>query len=278
MKEGDKPRDWVDILAKLLPGVGAIIAGIFIPLVIHVNSERNRSNQLYAEIVSKREISDSELRAKMFENLIKSFFGSTSQQKSNTERLTLLRLLALNFHESFDLKPLFEGLESGLNNNEKERLRDIAREIAGKQKAQLSSVKEGRVFEETLYQGWENGKMIPPGDRGSYKGHRLGIEVNEIGENNDYALLSVKDIPDGNDVGDTVNINFKVGFYDLPFIDNTKLFNTTRFAIMLNGVKKDQDGKKAVNIKIIFFPESYMTSRDRPYLDEMIGQLRKSKG
>jgi hypothetical protein len=46
----------------LLPGIGAVIAGILIPLVIHVGSERNRSNQLYVEIVSKREAADSELR------------------------------------------------------------------------------------------------------------------------------------------------------------------------------------------------------------------------
>ena len=65
METKDKSRDWVDTLAKLLPGIGAIIAGIFIPLVIHINAERSRSNQLYTEIVSKREMADTELRAKM---------------------------------------------------------------------------------------------------------------------------------------------------------------------------------------------------------------------
>ena len=65
METGDKSRDWVDTLAKLLPGIGAIIAGIFIPLVIHINAERSWSNQLYTKIVSKREMADTELRAKM---------------------------------------------------------------------------------------------------------------------------------------------------------------------------------------------------------------------
>lgn len=277
MVKGNERRDWIDILAKLLPGAGAIIAGILIPLVIHINSEKNRNNQLYAEIVSKREISDSELRAKMFENLIKSFFSNVPQQTSNIERITLLRLIALNFHEFFDLKPLFEELETQLKENEIEKLRGIASEIVGKQEAQLSSVNEGMVYEETLYEGWENGKMIPPGDKAPYKGHRLGIEIVEIGENDSYAKLSVKDIPEGKDTGDNVNIKFRLGYYDLPFIDNTKLFNSTRFAIILKKILKDEHGKKAVNIKIIFFPESYMTSRDRPYLDEMLGQLMKNK-
>jgi anthranilate/para-aminobenzoate synthase component II len=37
--------------------------------------------------------------------------------------------------------------------------------------------------------------------------------------------------------------------------------------------KSDAMEKKAATIKIIFFPESYMSSRDRPYLDEMLQQL-----
>lgn len=278
MENKNKQKNWVDILAKLLPGIGAIIAGIFIPLVININAERNRSNQLYAEIVSKREVSDSELRARMFENLIKTFFGSPSQQKPNKEKLTLLRLLALNFHESFDLKPLFEELEPELTDKEKYKLKEIAREISRKQEAMLSQVKEGIVFEKTLYQGEENGIMVPPSGQAAYKGHRLGITVPEIGKGDNYARLRVIDMPEKNeDVGDIAEVIFNLSYYDMPFIDNTKLFNNARFAITLKEIVKDQEGKKAANIKIIFFPETYMSSRDRPYLDEMLEQLMKSK-
>ncbi|HEB73712.1 MAG TPA: hypothetical protein ENJ03_00630 [Candidatus Desulfofervidus auxilii] len=63
----------------------------------------------------------------------------------------------------------------------------------------------------------------------------------------------------------------------MPFIDNTKLFNATRFAITLKDIVMDEKQKKAARIKIIFFPETYMSTRDRPYLDEMLQQLRKSK-
>jgi len=279
METRDKSRDWVDTLAKLLPGIGAIIAGIFIPLVIHINAERSRSNQLYTEIVSKREMADTELRAKMFENLIKCFFGSISQQKTNKEKLTLLRLLALNFHEFFDLKPLFEELETELGEiEEKNKLREIAKEIAGKQEALLSHIKEGMVFERVLYEGEENGIIVPPEDMNPYRDHRLGIVLKEIGQNEAYVKLHVIDIPEGvKDVGETAELGFEVSFYDMPFIDNTKLFNTTRFAITLKDIVMDEKQKKAARIKIIFFPESYMSTRDRPYLDEMLQQLRKSK-
>ena len=278
MEAKNKSRDWVNILAKLLPGIGAIIAGIFIPLVIHINAERSRSNQLYTEIVSKREMADTELRAKMFENLIKCFFGSTSKQKTDKEKLTLLRLLALNFHEFFDLKPLFEELESELEEGDRYKLREIATEIAGKQEALLSHIKEGMVFERVLYEGEENGIIVPPEDMNPYRDHRLGIVLTEIGQNEAYVKLHVIDIPEGvKDVGETTDVNFEVSFYDMPFIDNTKLFNATRFAITLKDIVLDKTQRRAARIKIIFFPESYMSTRDRPYLDEMLQQLRNSK-
>ncbi|MDL1977966.1 MAG: hypothetical protein LWX52_07725 [Deltaproteobacteria bacterium] len=277
MKDKDRSEGRIDTFAKLLPGIGAIIAGIFIPLVIHINGERSRSNQLYAEIVSKREMADTELRAKMFENLISCFFGDTSEQRSDNEKLTFLRLLALNFHESFDLKPLFESLEHGLAPEERYKVREIAKEVAGKQEAMLSHIEEGMTFNAILPEGGST--IAPHEDRESYNGHRLGIEVEEIGENDKYVRLHVIDIPENKDAGDIVDINFKVTPYDMPFVDNTKLFNGTRFAVVLKEIVRDTSDameKKAVTIKIIFFPERYMSSRDRPYLDEMLQQLRKT--
>ncbi|GAB61876.1 MAG: hypothetical protein DWB56_08225 [Candidatus Jettenia sp.] len=279
MEKKNKSITWVDAVAKILPGIGAIIAGVFIPLVIHINAERNRSNQLYAEIVSKREVADSELRARMFENLITVFSGNSSHQKSNGEKINLLHLLALNFHESFNLKPLFEGLESELSDKERERLRGIAKEIGKKQEAMLSQIQEGMFFVKTLYEGTEYGIMVPPETEAAYRGHRLGIEVTEISENNDYAKLHVWDIPDivqeNAHIGKIADVEFSLSDYDMPFVDNTKLFNNARFAITLHKIAVDEKGKKAVTIDIIFFPETYMNSRDRPYLDEMLEQLRK---
>ena len=272
----NKNRDWIDVSAKLLPGIGAILAGILIPLVIHISSEENRKSQLYVEIVSKREVADSELRAKMFDTLIKFFYGNVSQLKSNNEKLTSLHLLALNFHESFDLKPLFEGIKSQLSPAEVTKLRDIVAEIAGKQEAMLSQVKEGRVFEETVPSG--GSILLPPEEQPAYMGHRLGIEVEEIGQDGDFARLRVVDMPDENrNIAENAVLKFKLSYCDLPFIDNTKLFDHARFAITLKRVVTDEEKRKAVNLKVIFFPETYMSSRDRPFLDEILNKLKENK-
>lgn len=277
-------RSWVDTLARLLPGIGAVIAGIFIPLVINHNAESNRNHQLYVDIISKREVADSELRAKMFENLIASFFGDISKGKSDNERLTKLRLIALNFHENFDFKPLFESLESEFLEEEKvlklEQLRDIAREIVGKQEALLSQVKEGRVFSKIIKEGAENGVVIPPNcppdSQAAYMGHRLGIILTKIATDERSVHIKLLDFPEKEtEVAENIEVEFNVSHFDLPFIDNTKLFNGTRFAFTFKGVVIDSsDGERAAALKIMFFPESYMSSRDRPFLDEMLEYLK----
>ncbi|MBP1698667.1 MAG: hypothetical protein H6Q41_3855 [Deltaproteobacteria bacterium] len=274
MEKQSRLRGWMETVAKLLPGIGAVIAGILIPLVIQTSGEKSRNHQLYAEIVSRREVSDTELRAKMFENLIKSFFGDGQGKQTNSQKLTLLRLLALNFHEFFNLEPLFDQLESELGTKEeKERLREIAREIVSKQEAMLSQVEEGRVFTETAFEGEQNGIMVPSAEKPAYRGHRLGIKILEIGKSNDYAIAQVEDIPEGRtDIGTIVTIRFKLNYYDTPFIENTKLSNSVRFAITLQHIGTIED-RKIVQMKVIFLPETYMSARDRPYLEEMLRQL-----
>ncbi len=277
MKKHSRHRNWLDTVSKLLTGVGTVIASVFIPLAINCNSERNRSNQLYAQIVSERERADSELRAKMFENLINSFFTDDSTRKTGRQRLMLLRLLALNFHESFNLKPIFEGLEPELKKNEKEKLKEIAKEIIGTQEAALSQIIDGAVYEKTLFEGEENGIMVPADTEAAYNGHRLGVEATKIDTNKGSVELHVFDIPADNvKIGMSVDINFKASNYDMPFIDNTKLFNNTRFAVTLKQIGIDSVSlKNVVTLKIIFFPETYMSGRDRPYLDEMLEKIKQ---
>ncbi len=83
----------------------------------------------------------------------------------------------------------------------------------------------------------------------------------------------MEDIPEGRtDVGTTVRIPFKLNYYDTPFIENTKLSNNVRFTITLQNIGTITN-RKIVQMKVIFLPETYMSARDRPYLEEMLRQL-----
>lgn len=61
--------------------------------------------QLYAQLMSQREQSDSALRKDMFRAILESFLKESS--KSLDEQVLNLELLAYNFHDALDLKPLF---------------------------------------------------------------------------------------------------------------------------------------------------------------------------
>jgi hypothetical protein len=270
MGNEDKPKSWVDSLAKLLPGIAAIIAGVLIPLVLSANADHSRRFQLYTEILSRREVADSDLRAKMFEKLTTYYYGTSVDSLDSSRKLTLLRLLALNFHDCFDLKPLYESLEKDLSDSDRVILRDIADEVRSKQVSLLSQVKEGRTFAGHLLDG--DGVLIPPENDSAYNDHRLAIEVKKIGDG--YARMRVVDIFRNIDEGD---FTFKLDHYDMPFTDNTRLSNETRFAIVLDQISYEaiegDTADCAVDFKVMFFPESYMSSRDRPFLDEMLKQL-----
>ncbi len=94
--------DWLDVAAKLVGAFAVLGVAIF------ANSLQSRLTGI--SIQSQREQADSQLRASMFSSLIGPIVGP---QKDGTpiaasrEEL-LAELLALNFHESFELKPLME--------------------------------------------------------------------------------------------------------------------------------------------------------------------------
>jgi len=94
--------DWLDVVAKLVGAFAVLGVAVF------ANSLQSRLTGI--SIQSQREQADTQLRANMFNSLIGPIVGP---QKDGTpvsaarEEL-LAELLALNFHESFELKPLME--------------------------------------------------------------------------------------------------------------------------------------------------------------------------
>jgi hypothetical protein len=77
-----------------------------------------------------------------------------------------------------------------------------------------------------------------------------------------------------NDPYDFWSKEFWVGFYDFPMIDNTRLVNGYRFAIVLNNFDKENG---SANITMIYFPGTYASLKERPYYDEMVNELINSR-
>src|SRR5262245_57126374 len=144
-----KLTDILDAAAKLI-GAGAIVAATIV-------ANRYQSSMTASNLLSQREQADSSLRAGMFHDLIGPVVGGEKNNGNipvNRERL-LVELLALNFYEHFELKPIMLHVDSRLareditemdqtqRENARESLRSIARRVGQRQLAMLTKVESG---------------------------------------------------------------------------------------------------------------------------------------
>jgi hypothetical protein len=138
-----KPRllDWLEVLAKLLGASAVLVVALF------ANSLQSRLTGV--SIQSQREQAESQLRASMFNSLISPISGPSGDKPMTVDReLILTELLALNFNENFEMKPLMEHAIQRLatepmgkpkeGEDPREALWSIARRIAERQKASIA--------------------------------------------------------------------------------------------------------------------------------------------
>src|SRR5437764_2223266 len=131
--------DWVEALAKLIGASAVVLVALF------ANSLQSRLTGV--SIQSQREQAESQLRASMFNSLISPIAGpQRGDQPMPVDReLILTELLALNFNENFEMKPLMDDAVQRLGAEKKgkegkdprEPLWSIARRIAERQKAAI---------------------------------------------------------------------------------------------------------------------------------------------
>src|SRR5437868_12789792 len=109
--------DWVEALAKLVGASAVVLVALF------ANSLQSRLTGV--SIQSQREQAESQLRASMFSSLITPISGpQTGDRPMPADREVILtELLALNFNENFEMKPLME-----------DAIKRLATETAGKSK------------------------------------------------------------------------------------------------------------------------------------------------
>jgi hypothetical protein len=65
-------------------------------------------------------------------------------------------------------------------------------------------------------------------------------------------------------------VNFHVGYYDFPMIDNTRLSNDQRAAVVLNNFLPGV----AADVSLVLFPGSYSSLKEHISIDEAVEKLR----
>lgn len=170
-KENNKKDRW-DKVAILLRPVGGLLTALMIAYIGFMSNGYLASRQqneirtrLYTELISQREESESALRKDMFTCIIGSFLNPDSATLE--EKVLKLELLVYNFHESFNLKPLFIHITKQIDEDKdtkdsiktefKDRVSEAAREITAKQLAILANAGETwmvHIFLDTLNNEW----------------------------------------------------------------------------------------------------------------------------
>jgi hypothetical protein len=285
-----KSRDKWDKLDIILRFAGALGTAVVVGCVgffgSHFLARREDAEtdlRLYTELMSKREESDTSLRKEMFNSIITNFLKPAAREQPDQTVLNL-ELLAYNFHDSLDLGPLFKDVYKTLDKNRDqnveyiERLKKVTREVITKQVAMLSEAggkrDVGIVFTEL---DTHPGGVTVFDDVISVKSNELGgtptqkqVRIEVLGFDRERKELRVRLIvktPPDTDEADAV---FWVGFFDFPMLDNVRLPQGNRCAIVLNDFEDE-----SADFTFVYFPGSRASLKEKPYYDEIIHNLRK---
>jgi len=279
-------RDAWDKAEIILHPVGGLLTALAIALFGYFSSDYlNRrqaidtNTRLYTELMSRREESESALRKDMFVSIINSFLRPSGGDLDSD--VLNLELLAYNFHESLNLKPLFLDLKRKLDKAEKkttstegraeiagyeERLDRVAREIARKQMIVLEGV--GKNFDRTVDLTQDPaGTTLEPGTL-VLDGVKTTVSIDIQGidrKSREIGVTLTIETPDPTQGRQTKMADFTVSYFDFPMIDNTRLDKGQRVAVVLNSFN-DQ----SADLTVVLFPGEYASLKEKPYYNEVI--------
>jgi hypothetical protein len=284
-------KDFWDRLQIILSPLGGLLTAVAVASLGFIGSrtiERQQSNEaklrLYSELMTRREESEATLRKEMFQSIIGSFFDAGAA--SLDTRLLKMELLAQNFHEALNLVPLFEHMQreidvSNASRDEKRfyasRLGDLAREVTRKQMIVLES--SGRrhdwtvLISDTLAAGTGSEQLDDvdvelDGIRRRFRVTlaRADTVRRELRVGLEIETPQQAGVP-ANAVG-RYTVDFDVGFFSTPMIDNTRLSNDQRVALVLSDMNQ-----YGASLSLVYFPGSRASLREKPYYEEILRKL-----
>lgn len=287
-------RDFWDKLQIILQPVGGLFTALAIALLGFMSSEYLERRQaadtnarLYSELMSRREESESALRKDMFQTIIGAFVNPKARGTDLDSEVLNLELLAYNFHESLNLKPLFMDMRRRIVEGQRraatppvraefqgymDRLERVAREIARKQMIVLEGV--GKRFDRTIDMTDDPvGSTLEPATLTlESQQATFSIDVLDINRADREIVIGLSvDTPDSTQGRQTKSATFTVSYFDFPMIDNTRLAGGDRCAIVLNGFS-DQ----SADLTLVFFPGAYASLKEKPYYSEVIESIRRA--
>ena len=288
MADIDKTKwDKADIILKPVGGLLTALAvagvGFFGSQYLSRRQDAETNVRLYSELMSKREEADSALRKDMFNSIIATFLEPKSAGPE--QKVLQLEMLAYNFHESIDLGPLFKDVYRAIVSSQTlvdkqvllDRMTKVARDVTERQIAVLEEAGgklDGFIDLDELKSSPGGIKIIDDSvtigsyskdDSGKHE-KKIRVEVLSVDRTRKEVRLRLDvrthDRVDANSV-------FWVGFYDFPMIDNTRLSEGQRCAVVLRAFEEE-----SAEVTLVYFPNSRASLKEKPYYDEVISDLK----
>jgi len=138
-------KDAIDITAKLAAPVAVLVGALL--------AQSFQSSLSATQLLAAREDSDTKIRAEMFKAITEKLLGNKDKEPPPERKAVFTELLALNFHEHFELKPLMVDVDDALlaqlakpatkadertrTNNKRLELLSVARRVRARQTAML---------------------------------------------------------------------------------------------------------------------------------------------
>jgi hypothetical protein len=272
--------DKLDIVFKPLNGLLTALAvgllGYYTSNLLRQRETRETNERIYTQLMSSREQAESALRKDMFVSIIQSFLRPDSGGLE--DRMLNLELLAYNFHESLNLKPLFVHLNKQITASSDpskaeyfNRLNSVARQITTKEMVLLEQV--GRKFSRTV-------------DFDKFRANPGGLELDQEtltldGTEREFMLSVLEVDPKRRELTMEFGVRtpkespivrrltFHVSYFDFPMIDNTRLSRDQRAAVVMN-----EFGEGGADLTLVYFPGSYASLKEKVSYDEVVEKLR----
>ena len=279
-----KPKDYwdkVDIVLRPLNGLLTALAvgllGYYTSNIVRQQDARDSNERVYTELMSAREQSDTGLRKDMFLSVIQAFLRPESGGLE--PKMLNLEMLAYNFHESLNLKPLFSHLQRQIAlSTEKdkaeyvERLNQVAQEITTRQLVLLEQAgsKASRNVDFEQLKSKPGGIELEPAKL-TLDNTEREFTLSVLRVDLDHRELTVEmGVRTPKDSTAVQLRTFLVGYYDFPMIDNTRLSHDQRAAIVIN-----QFNEGGADLSLVYFPGSYASLKEKVSYDEVVEKLRR---
>lgn len=236
------------------------------------------------------------------------FDKSNPEEQDLSKRILKLEMLALNFGDSLSLGPMFSELSRDIErkfSSDKQdsnwrltaapyqkRLRSLARRVASAQIASLSQrgvnvtvdvplatleIRNASADPVDWQYNWPDDLGVLQGDTKNIniltledKTYRVTMHFRNLDKQHMSVVagLTIDTLDDTNPETSHTEMNFNLDYFNFPLIDNTRLPNNHRIALVM-----EKFGEAQLKFKAILFPGMYASQRDKPFLNEAIQQL-----